>query len=358
MVFDKDVTISDLELLGLTKTEAEVYVALVSTGVSTATQIIEAVGLHQPQFYDVITSLHRKGFVEIQDGRPKLYRVVEPELIIGRITSEIGKRKKRLLKALSEIYQKSVVVGTPTIWITKGKKNIIRNAIQVINRAQIDLVVCVNQELLKPLLRYLRSARKRGVQVFLLIHPKKPIPSDLIRKLDGMGQVRSIAAGDFAVIADSLTCFFVQHTVLSRKMGLDCYGIMIDEPTLSDIVMHDLAFKWMRGAPIFQEKIDLTHYPKKLTLHRLSLIEMEKLRREGYNVKAKVVGRYVKTGKKFEAEGQITDIIVDMDALIFNFSIKTREGEILTVGGPDAALEDVAANHVLIEPVLSKSGDQ
>lgn len=65
--------VEKLQELGLTKREAEVYLAILMKNGATVKDLLETLDVHQPQLYNIIQSLIRKGFIRASAGRPRVY---------------------------------------------------------------------------------------------------------------------------------------------------------------------------------------------------------------------------------------------------------------------------------------------
>jgi len=75
-------TLKILESIGLSKNEAKVYLTLIKTGPTTATQIAEESKLHRPNVYDSIKSLIEKGIVShILEEGVKKFKAAEPSTL-------------------------------------------------------------------------------------------------------------------------------------------------------------------------------------------------------------------------------------------------------------------------------------
>lgn len=69
-----------LRELGFTDYEADAYLYLVKNGASEANQIYKEVKIPFGRVYDVLNSLASKGFIEIQNSRPKKYMIKSPKI--------------------------------------------------------------------------------------------------------------------------------------------------------------------------------------------------------------------------------------------------------------------------------------
>ena len=89
---------SILEEIGLSRTEAKVFLTMLEIGESKAGDIIRESGLQSSSVFNSINSLLKKGFVSyIKKSKVKYYKAVEPESILDYIEL----KKERYLKSLS-----------------------------------------------------------------------------------------------------------------------------------------------------------------------------------------------------------------------------------------------------------------
>jgi sugar-specific transcriptional regulator TrmB len=92
-----------LEDLGLTKTEAKVYLALIELGASRAGIITRKTGIHRRNVYDAIEMLIQKGLISyIKENNIKLYEAVDP----NRLLEILKEREHNLQSMLPELESK------------------------------------------------------------------------------------------------------------------------------------------------------------------------------------------------------------------------------------------------------------
>ena len=89
-----------LQEMGLSEYEAATYVALLQGGTSTAKEAASRADVPQSRVYDVLDTLNDKGFVVVQEGRPKKFGPVEPNQAVSQFRD--FKRREHVRK-LDEI---------------------------------------------------------------------------------------------------------------------------------------------------------------------------------------------------------------------------------------------------------------
>jgi DNA-binding MarR family transcriptional regulator len=94
---------SVLQEIGLTETEAKVYVVLLSLGGSGAGDIIKKTGLHKATVYSVLRQLIEKGVVSyILREKEHFFKAENPEVFLDLLKS----RERKLREILPELKQK------------------------------------------------------------------------------------------------------------------------------------------------------------------------------------------------------------------------------------------------------------
>jgi sugar-specific transcriptional regulator TrmB len=100
-----------LQSLGLHSKESSVYVALLSMGSATVSEIAEKAGINRTTGYDILSGLSAKGLVTISGKEPKQeYRCENPDKLLDFLKKDIQKREESfryaeiLLPELKSIY--------------------------------------------------------------------------------------------------------------------------------------------------------------------------------------------------------------------------------------------------------------
>lgn len=118
-----------LEELGLTKTEAKVYLALLELGSTPAGPLIKRVGMHRAAVYDTVDLLIDKGLVSyVITANRKYFEAQDPERLLEFIDSkkqDLIKEEEELKKILPELQLTRKLSKEPqegTVY--KGKKGL------------------------------------------------------------------------------------------------------------------------------------------------------------------------------------------------------------------------------------------
>lgn len=175
-----DPTIQNLVHLGLREYEAKIYVALVGLGEANVRRIHEVSGVPRPRVYDVLNTLAEKGFIDIRQGSPSMYRAVEPEVVVSYLKRDLDTAAEESVKALEALSVDAHQNAAP-IWYVHSDWTIQRNLEMLVEGVTRELIVlCFNEETLKKFQRPIQSvAANRSVKVLFpkgytgaVVHPE------------------------------------------------------------------------------------------------------------------------------------------------------------------------------------------
>ena len=92
-----------LRLMGLSNNEIRVYTTLLLNGPLTTPQLAEHLSVHRVQVYTVLRKLVSRGLVEVAQGKPMVYRAVEPEVLLEKFLSEVQNLRERALEEVRRL---------------------------------------------------------------------------------------------------------------------------------------------------------------------------------------------------------------------------------------------------------------
>jgi len=99
-----------LQELGLTDYEIRAYIALLESGPATASKLSEASDVPYSKLHKVLSSLEKKGWVEMERGRPSRYYPKPPSVGIDVTRFQVEARLKSneavVLEELQPLYEK------------------------------------------------------------------------------------------------------------------------------------------------------------------------------------------------------------------------------------------------------------
>jgi sugar-specific transcriptional regulator TrmB len=202
-----------LEILGLTEYEAKAYSSLVQKGTTTAGNISKLSDIPHSKIYEVLERLEKRKLVEVQKGKPKLYKPIKPSTIFqlmqtdlkttieneftksktnletdyNRKMQDITEAYKVVMDELDPCYQKNEAVepSEEFVWNIHGRGNLINQAKDIVLSAKKQTQLMVPQDDFSELESAIKTACSNKVTVRLLIH--KVTPS--VQRLKGFLEV-------------------------------------------------------------------------------------------------------------------------------------------------------------------------
>ncbi len=197
--------IENLKKLGLNGYEANVYIALVGLGEATAREISENSNVPRPKVYDTIKSLEEKGFVEVQQGNPALFRPMDPRKVIRKLETDTIRAAEECIHNL-ENFRLEKHDKSPSVWVVRGDWAVTTKIQELISSAQNEILVeAFSKDFLKELSSHLAEVKNKVKCVFLgTAEQQDGLPADIevkfvdienLRRLPLIGLIKFITEG-------------------------------------------------------------------------------------------------------------------------------------------------------------------
>ncbi len=157
--------------MGLTDYESKVYLSLASLISANAFEISETSGVPRSRTYDVLKSLHKKGFIDITRGKPLKYNVIPPQDVFKKSRQDIKERLDEGESELKTIYENQIPKFQAPIWLIYGTDRIVKKEIEIISRSKDSLHIVAGlmfHDEIPKLNESLQKALKRGVQTRII----------------------------------------------------------------------------------------------------------------------------------------------------------------------------------------------
>ena len=159
--------------LGLTKYEAQAYVAAVTLGEGTVNEISLESGVPRSRAYDVLERLAEKGLVEAGSSSPRVYRANQPLDASNHLMEEIRRANDELVRELGRIGEKAQARDNP-IWTVKGEWAIDHKVREMLEDAERQVsILCFNNKNLLRFAKLIASlSEKKQITVVLSHQPE------------------------------------------------------------------------------------------------------------------------------------------------------------------------------------------
>lgn len=130
-----------LKLMGLTDYETHAYVALTSLISANATEISSASHIPRSKVYDVLRNLVKKGFIEMNRGKPLIFTVIPPHEVFQKHKNKIKDTMDLAEAELNMVYESQIPQVPAPIWILHGQEKIVNKEMEIISRAEESLFI-------------------------------------------------------------------------------------------------------------------------------------------------------------------------------------------------------------------------
>ena len=128
-----------LKGIGLTMYEAQAYVTLTALISASAVEISEKSNIPRSKIYDVLKSLNKKNYLEIEDGRPLTYTVKSPVEVLSREKEKLNRQIEDSITRLTNTYENGISQVQAPIWRIYGVEKIISKELEIIKRAKTSI---------------------------------------------------------------------------------------------------------------------------------------------------------------------------------------------------------------------------
>jgi sugar-specific transcriptional regulator TrmB len=107
--------------VGLTENEAKVVECLINKGVASASDIYRESRVPRNKVYEILEKLSKSGYVEIQPGRPVLFKLNNMERILSLIVEEKKRSVEKIIDFIKSGNQEDTETSDPWAWIVHGR---------------------------------------------------------------------------------------------------------------------------------------------------------------------------------------------------------------------------------------------
>lgn len=229
LYMDKE-ALSLLNRIGLNQYESRTYLALLSNGASSASEISENASIPRPRTYDILQKLSKKGFISTQPGRPVKFKAVNINEAFDSLKNqksiELNKEITEMLTIASKLSDRIKEVE-PTeaespdmVWVLKSRKNIHSKIDSLINNAKESILLATSENGLERKMKLhedsLRKASKRGVEITIMT-PKKTKHSE--KASDFANVVMKQHEHRMLVADDNVVLFLTPEQEAEKEVG-------------------------------------------------------------------------------------------------------------------------------------------
>lgn len=342
--FDDSTLRDELETFGLTGTEIDTFLSVLSKGEATTSEISDDADVTQRAVYNIAERLEDRGLVRVNDhASPTTVRALPPDEAIENLT----RRLEAVTPALEERFNETEP-ESPEIRMVKSRSTALKRIRRMISEADHEATVAIPDHVYSDVEPELRAALDRGVLVLLLIGNLDQ-PEEVVDRATSTAHLvcywneslpflctvdgRSAMIGDARLLRGS----HANHTasfVSEPHLGGSVLGLFLSAywPAATELYATDPAplpatFDWFRMASL------------NATLHQRSGTELfaEVETGEGVTV----------SGTVAEVRQALVEPSTNSYTLENRLLLETGDGAV-SVGGPGAFIEDYEAETITL----------
>ncbi len=352
----KEKTIEKLMELGLSQNEAKAYITLVELGVSSPLDIAAASGIPVSKIYYVLSELEKKGLIEMHQSKPKLYRAIDPSRALEILTEKYIEAKKEALKLIEMLSVGGRKVDTKTLWIVRGRKNIINRIKYLIKNANESLIAASTDNVLLLLAKDIQRAISRGVNVTLVAYKTRDEATSLLVKRfkrEAMLRIRPVMAPSVFIADDSIGIVYITKLLYrAPDRRVETALLVEDEEYLPIFSTYFRFFLWYPSKLVTSPEEFLVR-PRTYRVYYRAVEDARYLLSTGIRLKAEVEGWLISGGKreKVTLKGEVVNTYISPDKTIYNLTLVTNEGRKYLLGGKRCIIEDVETEKITLIPI-------
>lgn len=350
--------IETLEKVGLSPYQSKAYVTILEMGSGTATTIADRSDVPESRIYDVLRDLEDDGLIEVYKQDSVRARVTDKDGIIDTLNG-LASQFSNVAETIDRVWNAPDVPET-TVSVVNQFDTVLKRTREAIETAEFQVLVCLRPEDIAHLEDALETATDRGVEVNLVIAPTEsspPIPDeDRLSNLCSEARVRDLVS-PFLAIIDRTEGFFTPNSDRPDEFSL----LVRERSYVEAFYWYFTTILWDLWDPIVQ-RTD-TGFPRTYNEIRYCIMDIEPLVNSGATVSLTIDGVDTETGERRCLNGTVSDIVIsdEVEALRnqriaakyagrASILLETTD-ETVSVGGWNAAIEDVEAREITIKGV-------
>ena len=161
--------IDQFQAVGVSSQETKVYLALLKKEGISGYQISKETSIPTSKIYTVLNKLVERGFVVATQNRPNQYFPHPPQKLLSELKSEVEDNLQSLADNLKSL-QLSKDGNGLLAWNVTGRKDVISQAKEMVDRAESHIFLGAWAKELRPLRSNLTKAVKRGVKLRMIAY--------------------------------------------------------------------------------------------------------------------------------------------------------------------------------------------
>lgn len=340
--------------------QAKAYVAIFELRDASVSEVVEACSVPQPRIYDVLRSLDDKGFVETYEEDNLRVRANDPSDVIADLKTK-SDRYADVAETMDDLWERPPT-GEHDVQVFNEFAAVTDHAEAGIENATASVNVAARASTYLDLREALRDAKERGVVVNVSLY----LDDNFRTNLEDMNAYFAETVTEVRhreSHAPFLTLIDGQRSYVGVPRQAADYGMAIHDQTLSTMLYgHFQHCLWAHWESVYSDRS--TAFPREFMSIRNCVSELEPALDRHDDLRVTVNGFETDTGRERRVEGRIIDVtpssrsddaVQRADRVAISLE---NDGEIYTVGGFGAVLEDVRATWIRVEAETERQPTQ
>ncbi len=166
-----------LKEFGLTDYETRAFIALITSGATSAKDLSDRTHIPYSRVYDVLVNLENLGWVKVISGRPMQYKAERPAFVAKLAKKQMDEKYQRIEHALIEklepLYGHEEIVESTPIWILNG--NVQQKIVDMIRNTTRTLTIFLkypSEAILTDYFEHLLFLTSKKVDIYILVNER------------------------------------------------------------------------------------------------------------------------------------------------------------------------------------------
>ncbi|WP_262175130.1 TrmB family transcriptional regulator sugar-binding domain-containing protein [Haloarcula laminariae] len=340
----------NLRLLGLSAKEIAVYLTILDHGTVTVSRVVDESDVSQRHVYQMCEQLDERGLVVLNDHvRPSVVRAQRADSAVSSIDARLAELEADIESELAD-----QDVADLEVELIKSGQTLAKRWRRDIDAAEAEVFICLPAAVFDRFTDALADALDRGAAVYVLVTDP------------GLDAFDTAALEECATLAR--TWAYEPQPLLTvdrERMALDDPGFLVGGGDGSAISLTRSAVTgnlfstylgnfWRLATEVY--RCDRDPLPQSYPTLRNALVQATLYERAGVDLTATITARDMTTGEIVElASVPILEVRQGlMDPFSNEFPIENsvhvgHDGEVVTVGGVSAVIEDYEAMDIRLE---------
>lgn len=337
-----------LKRFGLSDKEVDTYLTLLEHGEAKASTVAEAAGVSKRYVYSASEELEARGFVTVNDHvTPTTIRANPPDEVVDRLATDARSMRPALEARFSRAESQ-----TEPFEVVKSRVTVVKRIRRAIGEATAEVTLSFPLDRLDEVVDELRAAVDRGVLVLLIVTGVDEPRDGLSRDLTGVASAaRAWGQPMPSMLTVDNRAGVVAPPEMIERSNSGQQAIVLSQQQLAPVIVGSFIGNYW---PAAAETVvaDPAPLPASYTNFRQAVFQAELHRRSDDTLRAHIDGRLIDGGEPIEVTGDVVDVSQGLVAPVTNdFPVQHTltieiDGELVTVGGPGAFIEDIEADEV------------